>query len=452
MQPMQKYFGVCWPLTLMIYTGDNILWRNKISEMAEKGQKLIDFYKNKQNKIKYENDIQTETRNLQKVFTKIEKTNLQKLANKDLLNLYNQAFETYLNWYALLWTTELVSVRCEEILKEKLAYLSPSEISTLTAITQKSFSQEIEENFEQLLKLAKDKKENFQNQELRKAVRIFQKNYFWIYNNYFDTRILQEEEIILDLKKRLKSQKHNRNFDETLNHRKKNLIKELKLDKETIETINISDDFTYFQDFRKKWIMIFAHYLEVLLKEIGDRAKIPLHDMRYTFPYEIENILVQTHCNTFLSNLKARQTNCLIIFESNAKEGKFYLGAKAKQEEQKILGSQSQINEEIILKGAVACNGKAIGHVKVLMNPTEIYKVNHGDILVTSMTSPDFMAAIRKCVAIITNEGGLTCHAAVIARELNIPCIIGTKNATKVLKDGDKVEVDADKGVVNTIA
>jgi pyruvate,water dikinase len=67
------------------------------------------------------------------------------------------------------------------------------------------------------------------------------------------------------------------------------------------------------------------------------------------------------------------------------------------------------------------------------------------------MTTPDFVPAMRKAVAIITDEGGITCHAAIVSRELGKPCIIGTKIATKALKDGDVVEVDADNGVVRII-
>ncbi|MFA6445786.1 MAG: PEP-utilizing enzyme [Candidatus Paceibacterota bacterium] len=67
------------------------------------------------------------------------------------------------------------------------------------------------------------------------------------------------------------------------------------------------------------------------------------------------------------------------------------------------------------------------------------------------MTRPDFLSLMNKASAFITDEGGITCHAAIVARELNKPCIIGTKIATKVLKDGDMVEVDAERGVVRII-
>ena len=74
-----------------------------------------------------------------------------------------------------------------------------------------------------------------------------------------------------------------------------------------------------------------------------------------------------------------------------------------------------------------------------------------GDILVAPMTSPDFITAMRKASAVVTNEGGMTCHAAIVSRELKIPCIVATRIATKVLKDGDIIEVDATKGIVRKI-
>jgi pyruvate,water dikinase len=78
-------------------------------------------------------------------------------------------------------------------------------------------------------------------------------------------------------------------------------------------------------------------------------------------------------------------------------------------------------------------------------------KVQKGDILVTSMTTPDYVPAMERAAAFITDEGGLSCHAAIVAREMKKPCIIGTKIATKVLKDGDIVEVDANQGIVKKL-
>jgi len=100
------------------------------------------------------------------------------------------------------------------------------------------------------------------------------------------------------------------------------------------------------------------------------------------------------------------------------------------------------------LKGQVACKGKARGKVCIINTANELSKYNGEEILVSVNTTPAMTQVMKKCKAIVTDEGGLTCHAAILSRELNIPCVIGTKNATKLLKDGDIVEVDAEKGEI----
>ncbi|MHB8830919.1 MAG: PEP-utilizing enzyme [Patescibacteria group bacterium] len=102
-------------------------------------------------------------------------------------------------------------------------------------------------------------------------------------------------------------------------------------------------------------------------------------------------------------------------------------------------------------KGETASPGMARGKVRILLLKDQLNDLKEGEILVTTMTTPDFVTAMNKAVAIITDEGGITCHAAIISREMNKPCIIGTKIASKVLHDGDEVEVDADKGIVKII-
>jgi phosphohistidine swiveling domain-containing protein len=103
------------------------------------------------------------------------------------------------------------------------------------------------------------------------------------------------------------------------------------------------------------------------------------------------------------------------------------------------------------LSGTVAQLGFAKGKAKVVMRVEELKKVKKGDILITYMTSPNFLPAMKLAAGFVTNEGGLTCHAAIVAREMGRPCIIGAKNATKIFKDGDMVEVDANKGIVRLV-
>ncbi|MFA6307593.1 MAG: PEP-utilizing enzyme [Patescibacteria group bacterium] len=103
------------------------------------------------------------------------------------------------------------------------------------------------------------------------------------------------------------------------------------------------------------------------------------------------------------------------------------------------------------VSGTIANKGKVRGVVKIIYEPKDFNKFKKGDILVAKMTSIDFIPIMKRAAAFVTNEGGLACHAAIVSRELNIPCIIGAKIATEVFKDGDRVEVDANRGIVKKI-
>lgn len=103
------------------------------------------------------------------------------------------------------------------------------------------------------------------------------------------------------------------------------------------------------------------------------------------------------------------------------------------------------------LQGSPACKGLVKGYVRILMGHDQIALLKEGEVLVTPMTIPDFLPAMKKASAFVTDEGGILCHAAIVAREFNKPCIVGTKLATQVLKDGDYIEVDANKGLVTLI-
>ena len=103
------------------------------------------------------------------------------------------------------------------------------------------------------------------------------------------------------------------------------------------------------------------------------------------------------------------------------------------------------------VKGHSANKGKVKGIVKIILGSKDFHKLNPGEILVTTMTSVDFVPVMERAAAFVTNEGGITSHASIVAREMNKPCIIGTKNATQILKDGDMVEVDANNGVVKIL-
>ena len=119
----------------------------------------------------------------------------------------------------------------------------------------------------------------------------------------------------------------------------------------------------------------------------------------------------------------------------------------APKEEKKVT-----TDRKVIVKGLPASPGNVAGRVHVILDPSRIDEFKEGEILVTEMTAPDWVPAMKKAKAIVTDSGGMTCHASIVSRELGIPCVVGTKSrsveATKVLKSGQDITIDAQNGVV----
>lgn len=131
------------------------------------------------------------------------------------------------------------------------------------------------------------------------------------------------------------------------------------------------------------------------------------------------------------------------VWSRRNKEG----GAKVQESK-----SMTTTDHKVIVKGLPASPGKVSGRVHVILDPSRIDEFKEGEILVTEMTAPDWVPAMKKAKAIVTDSGGMTCHASIVSRELGIPCIVGTKSrgeaATVTISDGIDVTIDATHGVV----
>lgn len=110
--------------------------------------------------------------------------------------------------------------------------------------------------------------------------------------------------------------------------------------------------------------------------------------------------------------------------------------------------AKSASEAKILVQGLGASPGIGVGTVKIIKSASEIKRMESGDVLVTEMTTPDFVPAMKKASAIVTDTGGMTSHAAIVSRELGVPCIVGTQDATKILKEGDTISVDGTHGIV----
>jgi len=112
--------------------------------------------------------------------------------------------------------------------------------------------------------------------------------------------------------------------------------------------------------------------------------------------------------------------------------------------------AETSSGADVFVKGLGASPGRVTGHVRVLSDPSQGGQLREGEILVAPMTNPDWLATLRRAAAVVTDEGGITCHAAIVARELRIPCVVAARNATTTLHDGQLVTVDGARGVVSS--
>ncbi|MCX6762862.1 MAG: PEP-utilizing enzyme [Candidatus Moranbacteria bacterium] len=119
-----------------------------------------------------------------------------------------------------------------------------------------------------------------------------------------------------------------------------------------------------------------------------------------------------------------------------------------KKKEDIVFFADNPMNPKHIVEGTTGAKGKVVGRARIVLSLDKLNKLQEKEILITPMTTPDFFVAMKRAVAFVTDEGGITCHAAIVARELGKPCIIATKIATKVIRSGDLIEVDADRGFV----
>lgn len=223
----------------------------------------------------------------------------------------------------------------------------------------------------------------------------------------------------------------------------------LKLNESHQVLIKLAQDAIDMKSFTKEALFFGYYAAEKLFLEIAERLKIDLRLLRRLMPWEIGEVLKRGQVDR--AELEKRYEHSILFVESG--KTKVVTGEKAKKlatvmQLYKACQAIGDVNE---LKGNCARMGYAKGVVRIINKPIEMSKINHGDILVSKMTDPEIMSAMKKAAAIVTDIGGITCHAAIVSRELSIPCVIGTKIATKVLKDGDVVEVDATHGIIRII-
>jgi|GEM_PF-436539 len=228
------------------------------------------------------------------------------------------------------------------------------------------------------------------------------------------------------------------------------LIAAINPSNEEMQLLDIAKRLAYLKDLKDDFRRQGVFYGRILFEEIARRMAIKAEDASYLLEAEIVGFLDNGSAGP-KNIIESRKSGFVIYYTYEKKIAcKSGSGLRPALSELGIsVAASGKISEEI--KGVPASLGRAKGIVRIVRTISDLAKVKKGDILVAITTHPDYVPAMQKAAAIVTDEGGITSHAAIVARELRLPCIVGTRHATKSLKDGDEIEVDANAGIVKKI-
>lgn len=264
--------------------------------------------------------------------------------------------------------------------------------------------------------------------------------FYWLIHDYLGDIIDVEY-----IKKQIKANKK-----KSLNEFKKELkevsvrIREIakakkQLPKDLVNKVNIIQEMLHLYSERKKAVISrVSIYIRKIIQYRFPKIKISeIHKIYQLRPREVIQLLKGEE----LVDLEERSKAWVYQIENN----------QISNSDKKFVNLVIPSTKTRTLKGIVASSGKAKGEANLILNISHIQKFREGNILVAPFTNVNYLLIMKKAKAILTETGGLTSHAAIVSRELRKPCIVGIKDLLSVLKDGDLIEVDANKGLVKII-
>ena len=372
-------------------------------------------------------------RDLRKFIKSIDFNKLSGLSNSALLKLYKEFTQLDFKTWEISIHIEVFDPWADKIIADFLAKdrldLNGNKIKVLLSPDKLLFAQQEDDELYRIARLPVGKQE--------KALIGHQKKYFWLNSDWANV-------IVLDVnyfRKRMN------------NARKQNILQEVvdnqkQLSMSARSLFYFFRQMSYWRDERKRAALINNNYYYAFFQEFARRTGASYEAISFATPAEIITSRLE-FTPAFKKHLKARTEKCVYYWDKREHNEVVLIG-KEYDEFMSALDKafSGQFKE---LRGVPACRGIVRGVVKIINTPDDFTKMKLGDILVAPMTRPEYLPLMKKAAAIVTDEGGVTCHAAIVSRELRIPCIIGTQVATEVLKDGDLVEVDANVGVIKMI-
>lgn len=320
---------------------------------------------------------------------------------------------------------------------EKMEALLNKKMLKDTILTTPLYKSFIQQEEEALIKLIKNKK------TADKELEAHRKKWGWAYMNYgsHDIGTLQEIKTKLNELNLEKEEKRIKEIEE----KKKEKLRLLKrMSKKERKLVLLFDILTELRDMRKAtWIQITAPPKKYIGK-MAEQYGLTFDDFRWlTWQEQIDFKNAQ---EKYKKIIEERKNNLVAAYGIDGVR-KLLTGDDAK----KVIDLVFSREKKQLLTGIPACKGRVTGIVRNIINKEDFHKFQNGEILVSSHTTPDFLPIMKKAKAILTERGGITSHATIVSRELNIPCIVGISGLVGNFSDGDEVEVDANEGVVKIV-
>ncbi|MBR9699201.1 hypothetical protein GOV09_01975 [Candidatus Woesearchaeota archaeon] len=391
---------------------------------------------------------QKELKTFYALVDEVNTKNFKKLTNRELTLYYKAFLKAHINvWNHFIFIDAFDPYGdqfVQDHLKKNKLDIAKEDLSALLQSPLPSYITEENIAFLQIVQKALKK-----DRKLNDYLVEHQKKFYWFRNNYGHVKYMTVE----DFYKRLHMfvQKHSaQEIKEELKQIQKisdrdKVMQKCKLSKADRVFFDLFSKLTSYRDERKKMNLLGLTAARYVLYKISKRLEIDVGTLEYLAPWEVKDIFHWDRKKLF--TLRGRKENCIWI----APERDFHYFGMDDAKEMFDLINKSIMSKHEELKGVTASVGKAKGRVKIIHLVKDFPRFEKGDILVTQMTRPEFTPILKKAAAIVTDEGGITSHAAIVSRELGIPCVIGTQIATKKLKEGDLIEVDADHGRVKIL-
>lgn len=468
---MKKSFGQATKELIAEFIGRRtIFWLPREEELKFSRQVFVKTFGQPKTVRRVRKEVERDIKNLLNLAQTIKGKNLKKLSSKQLGQLhwrYVLYYSNILNYG--LFTTYSATLNDEalKVLKSKFPAANASAYFTLLTTPRKETPHFKEEKTLLALAVLIAKNPSLKRLfrlsplQIEHKIKLYPKiknafnrlvaNFGWLKINY-ENQPRHFLDFVKIIKNILKDHPQPQRLLNSLLVKKKQIISRQKrlekkniVGKKYIDLFRAIREYGFLREYRKARCIYSIYLTNFLREEIARRLRLKVEELKYLFPQEINKYLEAGRVDKKM--IKARQKYFVSYYHD--KQSDIMTGDRARAFMRKI--SFKKVKERFNLEGLPVCPGRVRGRVRIIRNFKDLSFFQKGEIFTSQATSPDFIGTLRKAAGIITNEGGMTSHAAIISRELNIPCLVGVKGVTKTLKTGERIELDAEQGLINKL-